>query len=156
MAVNAALSKFQIDVPPAARSADGAAYYTYLLQVQEEIMRPLMALFGSGVSIIVTGHVSERENVSEASYAQKGAKMIVPAMPGGFRDKLPSYFDTVVHATVATGADGKPKHLLQWRPDLKRPTKSRLGDLGANAHLPNDWKQLTATIETAASKRTAA
>lgn len=145
---NITMAQFKMLKPPAAKSPDGAAYYSTLKQVQEGMYRPLRAIYGMGVNIIAAAHVTENENISEAAVAEKAAKMILPDVPGGFKTMLPSFFDTVLHTIVEKG-----KHQLQWQPSGKRPTKSRLGALAQAGTVPNDFSSVYKMISDAAEKK---
>lgn len=158
LAYNATLVKSGRDTPPAAQSPDGAFFYTLLKQKLDEMFHIPRALKGLGVHWIAVGHVNERDTTEVSSAAvETKTKSIVAAIPGGYRDILPSFFDVVLHAGVATvkekdakGVDTLvDKHYLQWRPSAKRPTKSRFGSLSPNVKIPNNWKSLNEKIDAA-------
>jgi hypothetical protein len=151
-AVNATMKQMKLLVPPAARSPEGAAYYQLLRQAQEAMFRPVRAIYGAGVNVVAAAHVTESETVNEAQVAEKGAKMIVPDVAGGFKTVLPSFFDLVVHSMVMK-VGGQSKHMLQWKPDMKRPTKSRLGGLGDGTIMPNEFEEVLKRLEAAAEHR---
>lgn len=155
LAYNATLTKYNRTEAPKARGDDGAPFYGTLLQKNEEIMRITRAIHGLGVHLVVTSHVNERENVSEAAVSVAGPRMIVPAIGGGYRDIFPGTFDAVFHTGVQV-VNGKSQHFLRWQPDTKRPTKSRLGALGPAALLPNDWSVVRKLMDAAVEQRRAA
>ena len=151
LATNATIAKYNWTEPPPALSPNGAAFYTFLRMKQEEIMRLARAFRGSGVHLIALAHEIETEVGSEkvASTIDSKIKVHLPAVPGAFRTALPSFFSTVLHAGVAPGKDGSRFHYVQWKPDPKRPTKTRFGDLGQDK-LANDWVSVKQAIEQAA------
>jgi len=152
LAVNAAMAKYGRNEPPAAMSPDGAAFYTYLRQRQEELLRLARAFRGFGTHLIALSHVVETD-VKEtviAKVVEGQSRMNMPAVPGAFRAALPSFFSTVLYAGVVPGKEGKPLHYVQWKADPKRPTKNRFGDLDVNDRIKNDWLTVTEKIEAAA------
>lgn len=150
---NATLSKFGKSEAPKARGDEGAPFYGTLKSKLEEIMRLAEAIRGLGVHLIVISHVAERENVSEAANAITSSRMIVPAIPGGFRDTFASLFDGVFYTGVIAVTGKPPAYYLQWRGDPKRPTKSRLGSLGTGDKVANDWLSLTTALEASVAAR---
>lgn len=155
LATNAAMHKYSWTSPPAAMSPDGAAYYTYLRQRQEELLRLARAFRGHGIHLIALCHVTESE-VKETVIAKEAigkTTMNMPAVPGAFRAMLPSFFSTVLYGGVMAGEKGKQVHYVQWKADSKRPTKNRFGALDTNDKLVNDWVTVTGKIEAAALKR---
>lgn len=151
-AVNVTMAQLRMKQPPAAKSPEGAAYYSVLKQTQESLYRPIRAIYGYGVNVVAAAHVTENENISEAQVAEKSAKVILPDVPGGFKTVLPSFFDAVLHTQIVRSPQGV-KHILQWKPDMKRPTKSRLGDLGEGSTIPNDFNEFLRRVEAAEEKR---
>lgn len=154
LATNAAMHKYSWTSPPAAMSPDGAAYYTYLRQRQEELLRLARAFRGHGIHLVALCHVTESE-VKETVIAKETigkTTMNMPAVPGAFRAMLPSFFSTVLYGGVMPGKDGKQVHYVQWKADAKRPTKTRFGSLDTNDKVLNDWLGVTAKIEAAAEK----
>lgn len=155
LAINASMHKYGRNEPPAAMSPDGAAFYTYLRQRQEELLRLARAFRGFGVHLIALSHVVETEvkDTAIAKVTEGASRMNMPAVPGAFRAALPSFFSTVLYAGVIPGADNKRVHYVQWKADPKRPTKNRFGDLDTNDRIRNDWVSVKAKIEEAAAKR---
>lgn len=151
LATNATMANYSRTEPPPALSPDGAAFYTYLRMKQEELMRLARAFRGYGVHLIALSHEVETEVGPEkvASTIDGKVKVHLPAVPGAFRAALPSFFSTVLHAGVAPGSNGTRQHYVQWKPDPKRPTKTRFGDLGQDK-LNNDWLMIKTAIEQAA------
>lgn len=155
LAVNTAMHKYGRNEPPAAMSPDGAAFYTYLRQRQEELLRLARAFRGFGVHLIALSHVTETDvkDTAVAKVTEGASRMNMPAVPGAFRATLPSFFSTVLYAGVIAGAENKRIHYVQWKADPKRPTKNRFGDLDTNDRIRNDWLIVKAKIEEAAAKR---
>lgn len=152
---NATLARYKMETPPAAQSPDGAAFYGYMRSLIESQFRLLRAIRGMGVHLIATGHPKEVSKVGEIAKVDVGTNKIMPDIPGGVRDIIPSYFDVVFHAGVSADAKGGRTHYLQWLPDPKRPTKSRLGKLGPNDKIvlpapPMQWPMVAGLIEKAA------
>jgi len=164
LAHNAAMVKYGRTEPPPAMSPDGAAFYTYLRQRQQELMRVARQFRAYGVHLIALSHVTETD-VAEHNVAKDlpgKTKMHVPNVPGGFKLELPSLFSVVLSAGILSkeageklklpiSAEGR-SHFVRWAADPKRVTKSRLGPLGQQV-LPNDWKIVKAAIEAAAAKQ---
>lgn len=149
--------------PPPALSPDGASFWGFYRNLQESLMRSCRAIRGCGLHWIATCHVSEKdvkEGVNVANPEQLSIKAnLVPAISGGFRDVFAAGFDLVLFAGVQSGgkpAEGQspkpPVHYLQWRPDPKRPTKSRYGTLGATGKIPNDWVKLMEKLNAASTE----
>lgn len=153
LATNAAMKKYGRNEPPAAMSPDGAAFYTYLRQRQEELLRLARAFRGFGVHLIALSHVTETEvkDTVIAKATEGASRMNMPAVPGAFRSALPSFFSTVLYAGVVPTKDGKRLHYVQWKSDPKRPTKNRFGDLDTNDRIANDWSTVKSKIEAAAA-----
>lgn len=155
---NWTMAKFKRTEPPAAQSPDGAAFYGYLRLTQESIFRLMRAIRGLGVMWIVTAHPTEAE-VSEIlkTEADPSSKKIMPDMPGGFRNVMPAAFDFHFMVGVAVKEEGQGKdkklvrkHYLQWLPDPKRPSKSRLPGLSTESRIPANWLELRKRIDDAA------
>lgn len=151
-AVNVTMAQLRMKQPPAAKSPEGAAYYSVLKQTQESLYRPIRAIYGYGVNIVAAAHVGENENISEAAVGEKAAKVILPDVPGGFKTVLPSFFDFVLHTQIVRTPKGT-QHVLQWKPDMKRPTKSRMGELGESGVIPNDFNEFLARLQKAEETR---
>jgi hypothetical protein len=154
---NATLIKTGRDIPPPAQSPDGAQFYTLLRQYQEQMFRIPRALKGLGVNFIALSHIVERDT-TEVTNTNTEARMksIVAAVPGGFRDVLPGYFDAVFHAGVTkrkVGEKIEDLHYLRWKPSGKRPTKSRFGSLSETEIIPNDWSEVAKRIDAAIETR---
>lgn len=152
LAMNKTFQKMNRSEPPPAMSPDGAAFWGYFRNLQESLMRICRAIRGSGLHWVATCHINEKEQKEFGTANPEAAgKMpgLVPAIQGGFRDVFGAGFDLVMYAGVekltTPGAD--PVHYLQWRPDPKRPTKSRYGKLATTGRITNDWKGLLAKIE---------
>ena len=155
LATNAAMHKYGRNEPPAAMSPDGAAFYTYLRQRQEELLRLARAFRGFGVHLIALSHVTESDvkDTAVAKVTDGTSRMNMPAVPGAFRHILSSFFSTVLYAGVVTGKDNTRVHYVQWKPDPKRPTKNRFGDLDTNDKIRNDWTIVKEKIEQAAAAK---
>lgn len=155
LATNAAMHKYGRNEPPAAMSPDGAAFYTYLRQRQEELLRLARAFRGFGVHLIALSHVTETDvkDTAVAKVTEGASRMNMPAVPGAFRAVLPSFFSTVLYAGVIPGANNERIHYVQWKADPKRPTKNRFGPLATNDRIRNDWTIVKSKIEEAAAKR---
>lgn len=155
LATNAAMAKYGRNEPPAAMSPDGAAFYTYLRQRQEELLRLARAFRGFGIHLIALSHVTETDvkDTSVAKVTEGTSRMNMPAVPGAFRHILSSFFSTVLYAGVIPGKDGARIHYVQWKADPKRPTKNRFGDLDTNDRIRNDWLTVTGKIEAAAAAK---
>lgn len=155
LALNTAMAKYGKNEPPPAMSPDGAAFYTYLRQRQEELLRLARAFRGFGVHLIALCHVVETEvkDTAVAKVTEGATKMNMPAVPGAFRAALPSFFSTVLYAGVMPGKDGSRIHYVQWKADPKRPTKNRFGDLDPNDRIRNDWTIVSGKIEAAAAAK---
>lgn len=162
LAYNAALAKFQISEPPAAQSPNGASFYGYLRLTMESSIRLMRAIRGCGVHWVAAAHPTETE-VSEIqkNEAEAGSKKIMPDIPGGFRNVLPSFFDLVLHMGVKLVKEVDPKtklevtkrvHYVQWLPDTKRPTKSRFPGLSDTGRIKADWVEIKSRVEAAAAK----
>lgn len=156
LALNATMSKYKRVEPPAAMSPDGAAFYTYLRQKQEELLRLARAFRGFGTHLIALSHVTETDvkETTIAKLTEGTTRMNMPAVPGAFRAALPSFFSTVLYAGVMTvnGKAGQSRvHYVQWRSDPKKPTKNRFGDLSpTNDKIMNNWIDVKTAIEEAA------
>ena len=152
LAQNRTASTLGMATPPAGRSPDGAAYWGSLKSNCEEVARACRVIKGMGVTWIATCHIAEKETkeTSIVNPEAAGSKPtgMVPAIPGGFRDSLAAVFDVVLHTGVAK-VEGKPKHYLQWMPDAKRPTKSKIGALGEHGKIPASWAILQERISAA-------
>jgi hypothetical protein len=153
LAFNNTLAKFNMTEAPPVRGEQGYPFFTRLLQLQEAQMRKVRAFRAMGLHMIVLSHSSEKENVSEAAVAERGAKMIMPAVPGSFNSVLPGYFDLVMYSQISKDSQGKPVYQLQWRGDMKRPSKSRIGALGNQSHVANDWLTVQKMLAEAVEKR---
>lgn len=161
LATNATLDKYSFDKPPAAMSPDGSAYYTYLRNRQEELMRLARAFRGFGVHLVVLCHVNEKDvgETSVAKVEQGKTRMFVPALPGAFSNALPSFFSTVLYGGIMPGPKNTKVHYIQWKADVNKATKNRFGSLGTQDRLamPDDpkeaWEKVTTAIEAAADAK---
>jgi hypothetical protein len=155
MATNAAMAKYGHDELPPAMSPDGAAFYTYLRQRQEEVLRLARAFRGYGVHLIALCHVTESDvkDTAVAKVVEANTKMNMPAVPGAFKAVLPSFFSTVLYAGVTNGDKGARYHYAQWKADNKRPTKNRYGALDTSDRIDLTWSTVKAKIEKAAQRR---
>lgn len=149
LAQNKVASKLRQEMPPPGKSPDGAAYWGLHKNLQEALARGCRALKGLGVTWIATCHVAERDpkeiGLVNPEQVSTTKPVIAPAISGGYRDVLPAAFDVVLHMGVVK-QDGLPTHYVQWRPDAKRPTKSRLGALAEHGKIPADWQKLQERI----------
>lgn len=149
LAQNKTAAKLGMASPPPGKSPDGAAYWGDLKQNCEAIARACRVLKGVGLTWIATCHISEKEAKETAivnpEQVSQTKPTITPAIPGGFRDAMPAAFDIVLHTGVMKTAEGT-KHYLQWMPDAKRPTKSRLGSLAEQGKIAADWPKLQERI----------
>lgn len=163
LAVNMMLKRCRLDDAPAAQSPEGAQYYVGIKNLMNELMRALMACRDLGCHLIVTSHVSEKD-VASTSMAEAGGSAHVPLIPGAFREQLPGLFDLVMYAGVNKAGrtvDGRndplnPRHYVQWVPDNRKPSKSRLGSLGSQLALPNEWGVIKPLAERALKAQAAA
>lgn len=157
---NHTLAKYNRTEAPPAMSPDGASFYTYLRSRLEDLVGVVRAFKGYGCHVIVLTHIGEGE-VGDTSVAKETenvkSKMYVPLVPGAFKLILPSLFSTVLAAGIARNKAGERVHYLQWKPDGKKLSKSRLGALDANDKIvvtENDsWSMIKGMIEQAAMKR---
>lgn len=158
LAYNATLAKFNRTEPPPAQSPDGASFYGYLRITMESSVRLMRAIRGCGVHWVANAHPTETE-VSEIqkNEVDVGSKKIMPDIPGGFKNVLPSFFDLVLHMGVKLVTEGKETkrvHYVQWLPDAKRPTKSRFPGLADTGRIKADWPEIKARVEKAAEALT--
>jgi len=151
LAVNHTMKRLGMLEAPKAMSPEGAAYYTGLRNAMEDFMRLVRACRARGMHVICVSHVTEKEQSMTAMAGQVSRTVHVPLIPGSYREILPAAFDVVLHAGV-NPASKDLRYYVQWIPDPKRVTKSRVGDLGA-AQLPNDWPTLRAAIDSALTTR---
>lgn len=145
MAYNATLAKFKLTEPPPAIGSSGAPFYSYLRIVLESGVRLMRAIRGLGVHWIVASHPTEAETTAiQQTQSAPSSSKIMPDLPGGFKNHLPSYFTTVLNVNIKS--DGK--HFVQWSGDPKRVTKSRLGSLSKDGIiiLPSDPKEAYGVI----------
>lgn len=157
LAYNQTLSKFGLTEPPAAIGSSGAPFYSYIRNVLESGVRLMRAIRGCGVHWIVASHPTEAETT--AIQQTEGAKLtskIMPDLPGGFKNVLPSFFNTVLDVNI----DVNGKHYVRWGGDPRRVTKSRFGALAATPKLDlpvgakASWQVIMNAIEAAAKKLT--
>jgi energy-coupling factor transporter ATP-binding protein EcfA2 len=155
LAYNATLAKFKLTEPPPAIGSSGAPFYSYLRIVLESGVRLMRAIRGCGVHWIVASHPTEAETtaIQQTASAPSSSK-IMPDLPGGFKNHLPSYFTTVLNINIKS----QGKHYVQWAGDPKRVTKSRLGSLSPDGiiSLPSNaqdaWETIAKAIEEAKQK----
>lgn len=168
LAYNATLAKFRFDKPPPSISPDGAAFYGFLRVTLESSVRRMRAIRGLGVHWIATAHPVE----SEVTQIQKtdediGKTKIMPDIPGGFKNSLPSFFNVVLNVNIGKKevkrvGTVKPEvvrvHYAQWAGDAKRVTKCRFGALADKGYIvlpPNAklaWKAIADPVEAAAER----
>lgn len=156
LAYNQAMAHFHRTEPPAAKSPDGAAFYSYLRNTLESGVRLLRAIRGLGVHWIAASHPTEAEPTQIQQTGELPGKVskIMPDLPGGFKNVLPSFFTTVLDVNI----DAKKKHTVRWEGDPKRVTKSRLGPLSSDGKiaLPDTakeaWKVIADAVEAAKDK----
>jgi len=155
LAYNQTLSKFGLTEPPAAIGSSGAPFYSYLRNVLESGVRLMRAIRGCGVHWVVAAHPTEAETT--AIQQTDGAKLsskIMPDLPGGFKNYLPSFFSTVLNVNIDTNG----KHFVRWSGDARHVTKSRFGSLGPTPKLdlPTDakgsWLTVANAVEAAAER----
>lgn len=146
LAYNATLAKFKYTEPPPSISPTGASFYGYLRITLESGIRLQRAIRGLGVHWIVASHPTEAD-VTPIQALGAAKSKIMPDLPGGLKNVLPSYFTTVLDVGIGTSG----KHYVQWAGDPKRVTKSRLGPLSATGkiELPVGSKAAWATIASA-------
>lgn len=153
LAYNATLARFGLTEPPPAIGSSGAPFYSYLRIILESGVRVMRGLRGLGVHWIVASHPTEAETtaIQQTANAPSGSK-IMPDLPGGFKNQLPSFFTTVLNVNIGP----KGIHYARWGGDQKHVTKSRLGDLGGELgkiDLPTtakgSWELLAGRIEAA-------
>lgn len=155
LAYNATLARFKLTEPPPAIGSSGAPFYSYLRIVLESGVRLMRAIRGCGVHWIVASHPTEAETtaIQQTASAPSSSK-IMPDLPGGFKNHLPSYFTTVLNINIKS----QGKHFVQWGGDPKRVTKSRLGSLSKDGiiELPQNaqdaWETIASAIEEAKLK----
>lgn len=157
LVMNYALYTFKIDRPPPAISPEGAAFYTFLRNKQEEFLRLVRGFRAFGTHVIVLSHVRE-SNVGETSIGkvEEGkTQMYVPALPGSMKEAISGFFSTVLYAGIQrSSATGGVEFYLQWEGDGKKATKNRFGPLDAKAkRIKNDWVLLKERIAAAAAAR---
>lgn len=155
LAYNSTLARFGLSEPPPAIGSSGAPFYSYLRGVLESSVRLMRAIRGLGVHWVVAAHPTEAETT--AIQQTEGAKLsskIMPDLPGGFKNVLPSFFNIVLDVNIDTNG----KHFVRWSGDPKRVTKSRFGALASTPkiELPNNaktaWESIANAIEVAANK----
>lgn len=146
LAYNATLSKFGYSEPPAAIGSSGAPFYSFLRNVLESGVRLMRAIRGCGVHWVVASHPTEAE-VTAIQSGDGVKNKIMPDLPGGFKNVLPSFFPVVLDIAI----DDKGKHFARWSGDPRRVTKSRFGPLaaGPKIDLPNGAKESWLAIQTA-------
>lgn len=157
LGVNKALANAEMLTPPKAMSADGASFFTAIQAYYEEFVRTCRAIKGLGPHWLASGHVSEKEAPAAASVSgtATAGKYFAPLVLGSFREKMPGFFDLVVYAGVKRDGDAR-RHYVLWKPDPRRPTKSRFGDLADASAFPNDWRRLRELIERCEAAKTLA
>lgn len=146
LAYNATLARFNLTEPPPAIGSSGAPFYSYLRIILESSVRVMRGLRGLGVHWIVAAHPTEAEvtAIQQTANAPSGSK-ILPDLPGGFKNQLPSFFNLVVDVNI----NNKGEHYVQWAGDQKRVTKSRLGTLdgGGKIILPPKAKDAWGLVD---------
>lgn len=148
LAYNQTLSKFGLTEPPAAIGSSGAPFYSFLRNVLESSVRLMRAIRGCGVHWVVASHPTEAE--ATAIQQTEGAKIsskIMPDLPGGFKNVLPSFFPVVLDVNI----NDKGIHYVRWSGDPRRVTKSRFGLLASTPKidLPVGAKASWQTIQNA-------
>lgn len=150
LVLNQQMSTLKIDGAPPAQSPVGAAFYGGYARGMREIATVARAVRGMGIHWIATSHIVKREG--QGAQMQGGSKeQIMPAFMGQFREQVPGIFDLVLHAGVTT----QGKHYLLWKPEPKRLTKSRFGDLGEAKQIGNTWGELIPLVDAAIERRIA-
>ncbi len=161
LAVNIMLKRGTMQEAPKARSTEGFSYYTGIQNLMNQLMRPLRACRDLGMHLIVAVHAADREVTSAASAEIVGKTARMPLIPGSFKEQLPGIFDLVVAAGVdregeiVGGANdpNHPRHYVEWMPNIKQPSKSRLGALATMGRLPNEWSVLRPLMDAALAAR---
>lgn len=151
LAYNATLARFSLTEPPPAIGSSGAPFYSYIRGVLESGVRLMRAIRGCGVHWVVAAHPTEAETT--AIQQTEGAKIsskIMPDLPGGFKNVLPSFFNIVLDVNI----DQNQKHYVRWGGDPKRVTKSRFGSLGPTPklELPDNPKAAWLVVANAVEK----
>lgn len=158
LAYNQTLSRFQLSEPPAAIGSSGAPFYSYLRNTLESGVRLMRAIRGLGVHWLMASHPTEAEATQiQLTEGAKISSKIMPDLPGGFKNVLPSYFDIVVDVNI----DSNGKHYIRWGGDARRVTKSRFGTLAekqTKLELPDNalmaWGLVDRSIQQAVNKLT--
>lgn len=154
LAYNATMARFKLTEPPAAIGSSGAPFYSYLRLTLESGVRLMRAIRGLGVHWVVASHPTIAEATAINQSESAGKDRIMPDLPGGFKNQLPSFFTTVLDVSI----DAKKKHYVRWDGDPKRVTKSRLGVLSPTGRidLPDgslaSWTAIAKPIEAAMEK----
>lgn len=151
MAYNQTLARFKLSEPPPAIGSSGAPFYSYIRGVLESGVRLMRAIRGLGVHWIVASHPTSAEVTAiQQMENAKISEKIMPDLPGGFKNVLPSFFNTVLDVNIDTNG----KHYVRWGGDPKRVTKSRFGALGPNPkiELPSSGLGAWTTIQTAVER----
>lgn len=147
LAYNATLAHFKLTEPPAAIGSSGAPFYSYLRITLESGVRVMRAIRGLGVHWIVASHPTEADATQIQRTADQIKSKVMPDIPGGFKNQLPSFFTTVLEVNI----DAKKQHYVRWSGDPNKVTKSRLGKLSdtGSIPLPNGSKAAWETVATA-------
>lgn len=135
---------------PKAKSPEGALFYSTLFRSSMKVMQPLRFLKGKGMHLICNAHVKTVESTDQSAIAEMATQNnFMPMVSGGFRDRLPSFFDICCHV----GVERNGEHKIYWKTSLKRPARSRVGDLTEDGEpLPADWQTLERAAEAALAK----
>jgi hypothetical protein len=144
------------EVPPKARSTDGAEFYQGIQYEWERILQIMRAMRGIGMHWVVLCH-SKMKTVDGTSAVGDGldaTEQIVPQITGSTGRTIIASFDLVLHSGVKR-IGKEVKHVLQWRSDPDKVTKSRFGDLADGRFLPNTWNRVVECVDEARSQRKA-
>lgn len=147
LASNAMLSYLKSPEPPKARGDGGATYYIGYANKLSEVARACRSIRGYGSHWIATCHVQVKE-ASDTFSAQDvtASEQEMPMFTGQFRERIPAFFDLVVHLGIGKKGD----HYIQPTADRFRASKSRYrldpGKLDKDGRIENDWTKIKDAI----------
>jgi len=137
-------------IPPKARTGDGADFYMGIQYDWERLMSLGRAHRGLGAHFIGLCHGKIRpatETEMKATGTEAG-DIVTPMLTGTSREAIPGAFDLCLHTTIKM-LKGEPKHVMQWKADPTKVTKSRFGKLATNQFIKNEWAPMKELIEKA-------
>ncbi|KKK55304.1 hypothetical protein LCGC14_3075890 [marine sediment metagenome] len=142
-------------IPPKARTGDGADFYMGVQYDWERLMSLGRAHRGLGTHFIglCHGKIRPKTETEMISTGTEAGDIVTPMLTGTSREAIPGAFDLCVHTTIKM-VKGEPKHVMQWKADPTKVTKSRYGSLADNKFIPNDWAPLCEVIDKANAVRT--